>query len=104
MVKIVLAVFHPGLQILAEKLRPMLEEAFAMSVEVLPHQLNVPQGAFYPHRGQFLASSLIREVAVLEGEAMLLGITEQDLFSTGLNFVFGQASSGDHAAVFSTAR
>jgi predicted Zn-dependent protease len=104
MVKIVLAVFHPELQILAEKLRPMLEEAFAMSVEVLPHQLHVPQDAFYPHRGQFLASSLIREVAVLEGEAMLLGITEHDLFSTGLSFVFGQASSGDHAAVFSTAR
>ena len=68
------------------------------------HEL--PDNAFDKERNQYLASSFLiklRQVTGVNG-SKLLGITEVDLYSTGLNFVFGQADVGGKASVVSLAR
>jgi archaemetzincin len=47
-------------------------------------------------RGQYLADGLLEEIPAIVpgGGTVLLGITEADLFSPGLNFVFGIANRG----------
>lgn len=47
-------------------------------------------------RGQYLADGLLEDIPTIVpgGGTVLLGITEADLFSPGLNFVFGIANRG----------
>lgn len=69
-------------------------------------QIELPPGSFDEDRAQYLAGAFLnrlREMATEPG-SKLLGITEVDLYSTGLNFVFGQADVGGSAAVISLAR
>lgn len=66
----------------------------------------VPEEAYAPRREQYLAGHFLqrlRESSTRDG-AKLLGVTEVDLYSTGLNFVFGQADVGGKASVISLAR
>jgi archaemetzincin len=68
--------------------------------------LAVPEFAYNAERAQYRASQFIDTIVryvMLKGEK-LLGITGVDLFSDGLNFVFGEASPSQSAAVISLYR
>jgi archaemetzincin len=68
--------------------------------------LAVPELAFHTERAQYRASLFIDMIVrqeILKGEK-LLGITGVDLFSKDLNFVFGEASPSQNAAVISLYR
>ena len=69
-------------------------------------QLEAPESGFDAERSQSLAGAFLNELHALpeKNGIKLLGVTETDLYSTGLNFVFGQAEVGGTAAVISLAR
>jgi archaemetzincin len=63
----------------------------------------LPPKGFDPVRGQRLASSLF-PACLAESGARVLGVTEADLYETGLNFVFGYSQPDGKVAVISLAR
>ena len=63
----------------------------------------LPEKGFDARRKQRLASSLFPTCLAEPGERVL-GVTEADLYETGLNFVFGFSQPGGRAAVISLAR
>jgi len=66
----------------------------------------LPSRAYNPHRGQYLSDFLLiqlRKVSVPEAER-LLGVVDVDLYTRGLNFVFGQASLSGREAIISLTR
>ena len=63
----------------------------------------LPEKGFNPKRGQYRASSLF-EVCLREPGTRVLGVTEADLYETGLNFVFGYSQPDGRVAVISLAR
>jgi len=68
---------------------------FTADIEVYPAMQLGPKH-FVKDRGQYLADGLLAEfssIARAPGTS-LLGVTEADLFSPGMNFVFGIANSG----------
>ncbi|MGA2935166.1 MAG: archaemetzincin [Methanomicrobiales archaeon] len=97
---------NPGLQIalipvgeVDQALLSMLEEdlpgIFTAEVEVYPLMPLCPE-RFVKDRGQYLADGLLdgfSSIVPLAG-TLLLGITEADLFSPGMNFIFGIANRG----------
>ena len=97
---------NPGLQIalipvgevdqaLLSMLDEDLPEIFSMEVEVYS-ALPLGPEHYAKERGQYLADGLLDEFASMVPVAgtLLLGITEADLFSSGMNFVFGIANRG----------
>lgn len=67
----------------------------------------VPSSSYNTARGQYLASGFLaelRKLALAENNTKFLGITEVDLYSQGLNYVFGQADINGPASVISLAR
>jgi archaemetzincin len=58
-------------------------------------------------RNQYISDELLREVkwhAAVNGEKHILGVTNADLYTFGLNFVFGQAELPGKAAIISLYR
>ena len=100
---------NPALGAAAEALAAALGPALGLPAQVADQPLELPASAHYPGRGQWLASGLIAALeaapapAPAERPRLRLGLTDVDLFDTGLNFVFGEASPG-RGAVVSTAR
>ena len=76
---------------------------FTADIEVYPAMPLHPEH-FVKDRGQYLADGLLDKFSsiVPTPETLLLGITEADLFSPGLNFIFGIANRG--RALISTFR
>ncbi len=70
---------------------------------VIAPAASLPAKGFDAERGQRLASSLFPACLAEPGEHVL-GVTEADLFETGLNFVFGYSQPDGRAAVISLAR
>jgi archaemetzincin len=68
--------------------------------------LSIPEGSYRDERRQYIASSFIKALADLtdDGFLRLLGITGEDLFTQGLNFIFGQAVIGGRESLISLAR
>jgi archaemetzincin len=56
----------------------------------------LPVEAFDPKRDQYLSDQFLDELRKLENKKTVLGITPVNLYTPGLNFVFGQADP-DHA-------
>lgn len=78
-----------------------------LGVEVrLGLPLEVPQAAYWPERGQYLAQPLLSALKGCPAEAAhkVLGIADVDLYAPGLNFVFGMAAPPQGMAVISLAR
>src|SRR3990170_9036478 len=69
-------------------------------------EAEVPAAAFDAGRNQYLAGAFLERLREIPDrqESKLLGITEADIYGTGLNFVFGQADVGGRASVISLAR
>lgn len=71
----------------------------------MPQQL--PPGAFNPVREQWDGEALLEHLKGLRAEkgmAWVLGVTSSDLYSEGLNFIFGIATMGGREALISTSR
>ena len=66
----------------------------------------VPLYAYEPDRAQYRASLIVDKLAEsMDGkEEKILGVTGEDLFEQGLNYVFGEASPAHGAAVISLCR
>ena len=73
------------------------------TVTEIPPLLLTPRH-FFKERNQYLADGLLTELPTIihDGDTLSLGITESDIFSSGLNFVFGIATTG--RALISTFR
>ena len=83
----------------------IIEEKFktiAKSGQALP----LPAKAFDPARNQYNASIILNEIrkAKSSGAIKALGIINKDIFSMGLNYVFGQAILGGCCGVISLTR
>jgi len=72
--------------------------AYGLAAEILP-DAEVPPGAFDLRRGQHRAEALLPRQAT-----PTLAVTTVDLYTEGLNFVFGLANAGSGGAVVSLFR
>lgn len=89
-----------GHAIIAE-LKACLVKAFGCPIGI-NDPIAVPQEAFNPDRKQYLSDILLDKLRALPHiNGKLLGVTEVDLFTEGLNFVFGQADSAAGVAIIS---
>jgi archaemetzincin len=76
------------------------------SLELLK-QVPLIETAYREKREQYLSNDFLQEVkwqATVNGDKYLLGVTEVDLYTHGLNFVFGQAELPGKAAIISLSR
>ncbi len=81
-----------------------LKEAFGRAC-VLAAPLPHPDYAYDGRRGQYLADAILARLRTLGLLAeRWLGIVDVDLYTPGLNFVFGQAAMGGPAAVIALPR
>ncbi len=65
----------------------------------------LPAGAYDAHRRQYRSDDLLERLRAFSTEAWrLLGLVEADLYTPGLNFVFGQASLSGREALVALAR
>jgi len=88
-----------------EVLRDRLEQLLAGVQMKVVDAARIPDGSFTPSRNQFLAARLLLSLSRIlpeDDDSRILGVTDEDLFAPGLNFVFGQAF--DRVAVISTSR
>jgi archaemetzincin len=83
-----------------------LEKKFDGKVKRL-NSIEVPRDTFNPARSQYYSSSILNILHDLTGpekQDKVLGITDVDLYTAGLNFVFGEAEFGGQLAVISLTR
>jgi len=74
-------------------------------VKVKKKRAKLPEYAYSKARGQYLARVLLDTLRGVKGEYdRVLGLTSEDLYAPGLNFVFGQARCPGREAVVSVAR
>lgn len=78
----------------------LAEKGYACSVR---HAEPMPAGAWNPLREQYRAELLLR-AAHGAAAGRVLGVTDQDLYAEGLNFVLGMAERPGRAAVITLAR
>jgi archaemetzincin len=78
----------------------LAERGFAC--KVLPRAA-IPFDAFDSRRGQFLADTLL-ETTRQAASGRVLGVVDVDLYTEGLNFVFGMADHPGRAAVIALTR
>jgi len=78
-----------------------LVSAFGNPVR-LKAAINIPGNSYIEDRNQYLADLVLADLKRYQtGDARLLGVTDVNLFSQGLNFVFGQADYPNRIAVIS---
>lgn len=70
---------------------------------VREHRIPAPEDAFDRRREQYQARRFLRLLGAYDGDRML-GVTDRDLYMTGLRFVFGQAEAPGRTAVISMRR
>ncbi|MHA1268993.1 MAG: archaemetzincin family Zn-dependent metalloprotease [Candidatus Helarchaeota archaeon] len=81
-------------------------------VEVIEEEREIPEYAYNSRRNQYkvdLFRGIIRDIAIKKGFKKILGVTEVDLYATGLNFIFGMAEfstniNNSYACIISFAR
>ena len=62
----------------------------------------IPEGTYVQARNQYLADTVLAGLKLYQnGDRRLLGVTDVNLFSQGLNFVFGQADVHNRIGVIS---
>jgi archaemetzincin len=78
-----------------------LVSTFGNPVRLKP-AISIPRCSYVAARNQYLADLVLADLKQYQhGEGMLLGVTDVNLFSQGLNFVFGQADYPNRIAVIS---
>jgi len=72
------------------------------------NRIQMPVEAYNPQREQYMSGILLQRLQAVCSDASMevkvLGVTGEDLYSPGLNFVFGQAQLGGQHAVISLRR
>ena len=85
-----------------DRVKNALNSTFKMFVEIQrPERL--PKYAYNPIRNQY-RSDLLLDFLAKHFKGRVLGITNEDLYVEGLNFVFGQAQLNGRVAIVSFAR
>jgi archaemetzincin len=81
-------------------------QAFSLPCRVSPAYASLPPTGRDAQRGQYDADVLRDQLSAspLEPGTCLIGVTEADLYASGLNFVFGEAAVPGQVAVMSLAR
>ncbi len=91
-----------GIQpLVLQEIKKELKKTFAVPIEVLEER-EIPLAAFNKFRGQYI-SDLLLEYLDKNIEQTALAITDADLYTKGMNFIFGQAKL-NRAAVISLNR
>jgi archaemetzincin len=86
------------------QLKSGLETVIGCSARI-DQPLPLPDASFDHARGQHLSDSLLDLLRQCrQGSEHVLGITEADIFTHGLNFLFGQADSANRVALISRNR
>jgi len=88
-----------------EELKKKLNQTFGCPVEVIPEAIKLEQ--FYDSkREQYLSSKLLARLkkSGVAKDEKVLGIVDVDLYSPGLNFIFGQADIAAGMAIISLSR
>jgi len=102
---VIIPIGDPGSEAL-EHLRKELEVKFGNCT--VGSKMQIPAKAYNPQRGQYMSGILLERLpeACMDASAgaKVLGVTEEDLYSPRLNFVFGQAQLGGRYAVISLKR
>jgi archaemetzincin len=84
-----------------QELKGGLETVFGCPVQI-EDAIPIPNQAFEPARNQYLSDALIKTLRQYKNESThLLGITEVNIYTHGLNFLFGQADSEARVALIS---
>jgi archaemetzincin len=88
-----------------EKIRAHSEAYFGVPAKVLD-PIPMFEETFRAERGQYDASQIIQLLTaqVPDDALVFIGITDKDLYSSGLNFVFGEASLHFRCGVYSLTR
>jgi archaemetzincin len=75
------------------------------SASIIQEVLPVPQNAFDKKRGQYNSNVILREInsyaAKRKDFHRVLGVVDTDIFESGLNYVFGEATVSGGAALVS---
>jgi len=101
--KIVLAPFTGDISEILAFLKEQLADIFHLPIDEHP-PLSLPQ-AYNPIRGQYFSRPFLeRLLTIKEGNEFILGITDKDLYTSGLNFIFGEAAIYAGVAVIALAR
>lgn len=91
-------------QQILEKLRNCLAEIFPVHVQI-SNPLALPKGAYNPKRNQYNSSAILSYLlSQIEEYDRLLAVTNLDLFTHGLNFVFGEADIIHRIVIISVIR
>ena len=92
-------------QDLLTHLSSQIEGIFPFSVKI-GKVLADADYAYNERRGQYKSDLILRRLQSLdlEGAERILGIVDLDLYTPGLNFVFGQASMGGKASLIALPR
>lgn len=103
--RIVLALFAPADESLLQALIPILADAFGVSI-ARADPVPLPSDAYNPARRQYRSTALLQVLARQKQPEWerLLGITDVDLYTPDLSFVFGEADATRGVTVFSAAR
>lgn len=88
---------------LLEKLRRPLEAVFGEEVEI-GHRWELLEAAYAPERHQYLSPFLLDSLPSPEASQKVLAVVDVDLYTPGLNFVFGQADTARGVALISLGR
>ncbi len=89
-----------------QRLLPAIEAPFpGHLVRLAAQHLRHPDYAFSSSRSQYRSEPILDRLVNRRAEAeRVLGVADLDLYTPGLNFIFGQAQKGGPAAVIALAR
>jgi len=106
MTTIYFVAFGPVDHSLLRKLAEETGRILGLTVEIAPAALEIPKNAYDRRRDQHLSDAFLAELRRERPapRATVLGITQVDLYTPGLNFVFGQADMSERVAVISLCR
>lgn len=76
---------------------------FDMPVKSLK-SLPTPKGSYNPSRRQYISEPFLASLELPEGAVKVLGLVDEDLYTPGLNFIFGQARINGIGGVVALAR
>jgi archaemetzincin len=89
-----------------DELAPILQDAFEARIFFTLPSIEIPKIAYNVLRQQYHSTELLNVLARQKSAQWerLLGITDVDLYTQDLNFVFGEADARRGVALFSSAR
>lgn len=92
-------------KLLLEKLQEPLQDRFKLNIEISA-SLPIPEEVYNFKRNQYLAPPILDQLKknIQPDTKRTLGIIDKDLYTYGLNFIFGQADLGEKFCLISIIR